>query len=367
MKNYHTYSVEDFVQDEDFRDWVQGQSRQESFWMSFQQQNPTQQETIRQAEQIIRASHVAPEYLSEKEVRTEVERFLLRAGSHPPLRSEAGLDEPDQRIFRPSAFRFAAAAALALALGLAWYLRVPDRLLPAKTSPSRGYEVRLVETFNPTDQPLYLLLSDSSEVVLSPQSSLRYPSTFTDSARVVFLTGEASFSVTHRGLPFLVRTEDMVTRVLGTKFVVSAFEKDRRITVQVISGKVSVYRAEARPKAKINEISGLILTANQAAIFEKEERRLTKTLVANPTIVSDVSPEIESRYDEVSLPAILKDLERSYGIAIQFDEPSFNRCKITATLANESLYEKLDMLCKTISASYQIVDGQVVISGKGCP
>ncbi len=159
----------------------------------------------------------------------------------------------------------------------------------------------------------------------------------------------------------------MVTRVLGTKFVVSAYEKNQNMTVQVLSGKVSVYRRPPSQSAGSKEINGLILTANQAAIFEKAQRQLIKTLVANPILVQTTPAPAETRYDEVTLPRILHDLEQSYGIAIQFDEPSLRACKITATLAQESLYEKLDLLCKAISGSYEIVDGQIVINAKGCP
>lgn len=69
-------------------------------------------------------------------------------------------------------------------------------------------------------------------------------------------------------------------------------------------------------------------------------------------------------YDEMPLPLILQELEASYGIPIQFDEQTFDACKITATLTNESLYEKLDLLCKAASATYEITDGQIVISRK---
>lgn len=322
---------------------------------------------MHQAEQIIRAAHVENVPLSEKEIRLEVTNFLSRAGANDLETTIRSDDHQTTGLFRRYLFHPAATAAAVLvaALGLAW-LWLPFPMARKNTATSNASKA-LVETVNPTTQPLHIFLSDSTEVVLSPHSKLSYPSQFSDTARVVFLTGEARFSVTHQGQPFMVRTEEMVTRVLGTQFVVSAYKKEKKFTVQVLSGKVSVYRAETSQEKVTKEVNGLILTANQAAIFEKDLHHLTKTLVANPTVITKISTGEESRYDEVPLPDILHDLERSYGIGIQYNEQNLVPCKITATLGNESLYQKLDMLCKTVSASYQIVDGQIVISGKGCP
>lgn len=370
MKRYEQYSVEDFVQDDDFRDWVQGQSPRENFWLSFPQKFPSQAEPMRRAEQIIRAMNVPDETLSEKEIRTEVEDFLIQAGGFgfPPFAtSDTPLPAKVSVFNRILNSRWAVVAAVLVAVtGIAWYV------WPALHHPRTGSVLveaphsGLVVTTNPTRQPLRLYLSDGTQVLLSPNSSLSYPSQFSDTARTVFLMGEASFSVTHRGQPFLVHSGEMITKVLGTRFVVSAFSKDKKYTVQVLSGKVSVFHTESGREAGSKEVSGLILTANQAAIFEKDRQHLTKTLVANPAVVSAITVDEESRYDEVPLPVILHGLERAYGITIQFDEQSLKECKITATLTNESLYEKLDLLCKTISASYEIVDGQIVLNGKAC-
>lgn len=373
MKNYEEYIVEDFIQDESFRDWVQGRSQQETFWLSFLQQYPQKREAFRQAECFVRAAAVAHEPLGEREIRTEVEHFLERAAANQhassyPSDSEEYSPAPPRALYQPQAWRYllAIAAVLAAAMGLGWYWPGtqpdPTRALAQADATAK----LLVETSNPTGQPLRVLLSDGSEVILSPKSSLRYPSQFTDSARVVYLSGEAGFSVNRQNRPFLVVTGEMITKVLGTRFTVSAYDKNPKITVQVQSGKVSVYRAEPNRTVGNKEVNGVILTANQAAIFEKKLHYIAKTLVVNPIPVHKKITELEARYDEVPLPDILNELATSYGIMIQFDEQNFKTCRITATLSNETLYEKLDLLCKTVSASYEIVDGQIVVSGEGC-
>ncbi|GAB3910090.1 hypothetical protein GCM10028803_49180 [Larkinella knui] len=365
MKNYETYTVEDFIQDDDFQDWVRGRGKRDGFWRSFLKNYPEKQDAFRQAEQFIRAASVAPERLTEAEIRKETEGFIEKAGAYIPDRHAVPEGDQDGK-WTGNVVRWvlAVAAVFGIVMGFGWYLldKKPLQRVARLSDIATG---QLVETSNDTQQLLRVVLSDSSEVLLSPQSRLRYPSQFPGNSRVVYLQGEGSFSVRRQRQPFMVYTGEMITQVLGTRFVVKAFDRDQNMTVQVLSGKVSVYKKKPERVPDSKEVNGLILNANQAAIFEKSDGNLTKTLVAKPLLIEKRSQEIPFVYDEVPLPVILRELEKSYGIPIQFDEQTFETSKITAILSSESLYEKLDLLCKASSASYEITDGQIVISRKG--
>lgn len=369
MKPYELYSADDFIEDSDFQDWVQGNSERGSFWLSFLQRYPDKQTAFQQAEQFIRAVQVAPQPISEGEVRKEVKRFIDVSSAYIPHRagSSAGFQTRNQKPApRQLRWRKIGLAALVLLLvGFCWQI-ITDQSEPVfsrATDPS--VDAELVETTNNTQHLLRVVLTDGSEVVLSPKSRLRYPSRFTQKARIVYLKGEAIFAVKRQMKPFMVYTGDMVTKVLGTRFVVRAFDQDKKVTVQVLSGKVSVYREKTNQSVtNKNEVKGLILTANQAAIFETQDGGLTKTLVASPSLLTKPEHPAPFTYDEVPLPVILRALEKAYGIPIQFDPQSFESANITAVLSDESLYEKLDLLCKAASASYEITDGQIVISRK---
>ncbi len=367
MKQYESYTTEDFIRDDGFRDWVQGQGNQETFWLSFLQHYPRQREAFHQAEQFIWAASVAPEALSEAEIRRETEKFIESAGAYLPQRQTGSKGRRPKEIARPGSFfrwGMSLAALLVAVLGLGWYFWIPKPAPPVSRS-SEAPLARLVETSNATAQALRVLLSDGSEVVLSPRSRLRYPAQFSGNSRVVYLKGEGIFSVTRRNQPFLVYSGETVTKVLGTRFVVRAFDLDRNITVKVLSGKVQVYKTKSGRRPDTKEVNGLILNPNQAAVFEKSAGSLTKTLVEHPCLLHKTSTETQFVYDEVPLVLIFQELEKSYGIPIQFDEQRFEACKITATLSNESLYEKLDLLCKAASATYEITDGQILVSRVG--
>jgi transmembrane sensor len=363
MKNYTTFTLEDFAGDEEFRDWVQGQGNQNLFWQTFIAQHPEKAEIIRHAEWIIRSTNVEGERISEMEIKAEVTKFMRKVMEFNA--KEASMHKPisGQRHAFFNQFKYWTAAAIVIiAIGFMWY---------SDAYPSRSIDLELekrdnmVETHNESNNALRLILSDKSVVILSPRSKLRYPSEFGGSERKVYLSGEAGFSVTPMSKPFVVHAGVMVTKVLGTRFVVRAFENDKKNSVQVQSGKVSVY-SDLPTSSGFKERRGVILTVNQAAIFEKYDQDITKTLVASPVVITKDNKIVNYFYDEIPLPEILEELEKGYGIPIQFNKESFNGCKITATLSNETLFEKLDMLTKIVSASYEIVDGQITITGTGC-
>lgn len=355
MKNYATYLLEDFAGDDDFRDWVHGDPRSDEFWKSFRAQYPEKADIMTRAEHIIRASTTVNESLTGEEVKHEVARFLNVARQ---------IHRSRKTYFHLGRWlSVAAMVGVLLFVGRQWFLYKNHVKFDTNQKP---HEPHLVQTANDTEAPIRVVLEDGSLVLLSPKSSIGYPSEFKGAERKVYLKGEAIFSVTHSFRPFMVCTGDMVTKVLGTRFVVRAFEQDKKISVQVQSGKVSVYSTKQVALPNVRERNGVILTANQAAIFEKEQNLVSKTLVANPVLIVKDIKVVHSDYDEVSLPVIFRELEKGYGIAIQFDPESFEKCRITASLSNETLFEKLDLLCKTVNASYEIVDGQIAISGEGC-
>lgn len=361
MKKYEEYTALDFVKDDSFRDWVRGKGRDESFWMHFLQQHPEKKADIRQAELLIRAMNVAPESLSEKEVRQEVSQFLEKITKS----SDQNVTVSTRFWWQRPWYRFAAVVALVMLSSGTWWIMNKNQN-PELSSLSLPLSNSLAETVNETEGSLMLTLDDGSTVKLSPHSRLKYAPKFTGEIREVFLTGEALFEVVKKKEPFLVQTGKLTTKVLGTIFTVRAYESDNRVTVQVRSGKVSVYSNDAKAPSAMTTTKGVILTANQAAVFEEKEKQLSKTLVVEPIVLR---PEViinHFSYDETPLSQVLKQLEQAYGIHFQFDNENLKNCKITATLSNESLYDKLHLLCKITGATYEIVDGQIIFDAQGC-
>ena len=104
---------------------------------------------------------------------------------------------------------------------------------------------------------------DSTKVWLNAQSRLVYPVTFQKSSRQVELDGEAYFEVKrNEKSPFIVKTEKMNIKVLGTEFNVSAYSEVPEFEISLLKGGVELASVNSsntykmKPGEQIRLVSG---------------------------------------------------------------------------------------------------------------
>lgn len=358
MKNYHLYQLEDFVQDIYFRRWVLGQlPTEDDFWPTWLASHPAQHETIEQAKALIIAFQCKSIPADQDEIRVAIDKILNDTESHPTVPFH-------QRTW----WRIAASVLLMVGLGYCIFNRQlsgPESLL-AKVVHSPLLETEMENTGK---APQEYRLSDGTTVTLYKDSRLRLSSDFGESKREVYLTGEAFFNVfKDPDKPFLVYTGGVVTKVLGTSFKISSYQADANVSIAVRTGKVTVFKQnKSSGKGSLSKLSDeIILTPNQQAIYIKSEELLVKTIVEKPVILSNPQASQSFTFTETPLTEVFASFEKAYGVNIVFDEEVFRHCNLTATLTNEPLFQKLDLICETIQAHYKVADGQVIMYGKKC-
>lgn len=185
---------------------------------------------------------------------------------------------------------------------------------------------------------------------------------------MVYLEGEAYFEVAHdQSRPFSVHTGAIITKVLGTSFSVKAGNKNDDITVSVKTGRVLVSKKEvSKDTSAAIVITSVILTPNQKAIFNPVLNKLTTSLVEYPVPLPESSRQMAMKFDEEPVSVILKEFEKIYGVDIVYDETLIQQCRITAAFSNEGLFERLNVVAKTIGASYYEDGTKIVFTGSGC-
>ena len=184
--------------------------------------------------------------------------------------------------------------------------------------------------------------------------------------REVDLVGEAFFEVKKDpDRPFLVYTDEIVTRVLGTSFTVRNYPADVRVSVK--TGKVSVLKDSnsGDPQEANGTVEGVILTPNQQVVYARQEKKMTKSLVEDPNVLTPVAKQ-EFEFTDASVAAVFQSIKDAYGVEIVYDEQVLADCHLTASLTDVSLHDKLSLICKAINATYAIIDSHIVIYGKGC-
>lgn len=376
MHDYTKYTPDDFFWDDAFRQWVLAPTREsDAFWQHWLGQHPQQQPVVSQARSLVRAVGVRELPLSD----ADIQRAVQQAGVRSRLPQESSSSETPIRAlptYRQTWFQLAASVLLVLGLGLGlWATQV--QTIPATLANQLTYEhqvadqpANLIETVNHTDTTLAVRLSDGSLVVLRPKARISYTVQLNGPRREVYLSGEAFFDV-HKNpaKPFLIYANGLVTKVLGTSFLIRANPADADVTVEVKTGRVAVF-AQSDPehsqKITDRELTGVVLLPNQKIVYARETVRLTKSLVENPVMITPPMAKSAFAFDETPLPRVFDALERAYGIDIVYDEALFAHCPLTATLTDQTLFEKLDIICRVSQVRYALIDGQIIIQGQGC-
>lgn len=367
MQDYARYDIKDFLADEAFCRWVLHQKPADNaFWENWMRNNPDRANIVTTAKELISEIHHAQNYLSEEELQHELQRLSSARKS---------ATEALQYAERSRGWlgRFSLALGALTCLVVLFYF---FGYLPARTNESQiGQESlqdkrneKWVEVFNNQTNTRSISLPDGSSVRLSPQSKIRYPATFAKNEREVLLNGEAFFEVTKNPeSPFKVYTSDVVTTVLGTSFTVKAFDQDRDVRVVVKTGRVTVSANAVQKTTQEPEKNELVLLPNQQVVYHRDDQKMKRSLIENP---SQVGPaDITSQnlvFENAPVSKVFESLQKRYEVQIIYDADLMAGCQLTAELGQESLFEKLGMICKAIQARYELIDGQVVIHGSSC-
>ena len=201
----------------------------------------------------------------------------------------------------------------------------------------------------------YLLLPDSSEIWINAGTNIRYPKNFSKSQREVHLNGEAYFSVKeNKAKPFIVQTERLSVKVLGTKFNVRAYSIDEKVVTSLTSGKVEVDTQSDLPK---------ILKPNEQLTYNKN----TSDIHIENIQASETDGWLKGKliFNNASLNDILTTLERNFNISIE-NETGISSSKLYTVkfLKDENIDEILSVLEGVIGFTSQKQEGKIILSEK---
>jgi len=234
---------------------------------------------------------------------------------------------------------------------------------------SSGHDAALAMTDAPlnfkntTSAPQQIDLADGTIITLQPGGSIVVPHAF-DDKREVELSGEAFFSVAHDPRdPFLVYSRGVTTRVLGTSFNIKAPEQGKEVIVSVRTGRVSVLTP--LPQAGGPVMKEVILTPNQQVVYDLNDQQVEKKLVEHPHMVAE-DASLPASYENEPVARILDELEKTYGVDIQYDAARLSHCTLTSDMSEEGLYDRIEIVCNAIGARYQIADTAIRVEAPGC-
>lgn len=146
-----------------------------------------------------------------------------------------------------------------------------------------------------------ITFSDGTKVWVNSGTRLVYPAVFMKERREIYVEGEIYLEVTHEeNRPFIVKTDCMQVRVLGTRFNVNAYASDEAQEVVLVSGKVQV---ETQKKEKT------ILKPNQLLSYKGDKAQLRTINALEYISWKDGTYQ----YHQERLDKVFKQLSRYYG------------------------------------------------------
>lgn len=194
-------------------------------------------------------------------------------------------------------------------------------------------------------------LPDGTEVWLNAESSLRFPEQFGDTRKVV-LTGEAFFKVAHDAShPFIVQTDKMNVKVLGTEFDFRNYEAEAPC-VSLLQGSVEILNTD-------NSSANIVLKPGQGASVGKNGM-----VSVSSVDVYAVRQWVDGffYFQDQTLLSVLKELSRWYNVGIVVKDKKLVGEKIHfSALRRDDLQKTLDGLNQLLHSHLSLVGHQVFV------
>ena len=235
------------------------------------------------------------------------------------------------------------AAMLILVMGIVFFRQ--------STSPADAVSGDIV-VVNNTKSIRKLELIDGSIVWLNPGSEIEYPERFTSKQRTVQMKGEAFFEVSpDKSRPFLIYSDQVITRVIGTSFRIRAYE-NIPVEVSVVTGKVSVSLQEQLD-------SEITLLPNEKATYSKTVNSLKKEEERETSAIR-MWQKATLSFDNEPIRKVIQSLNKRFGVHISSDDEDLLNYVLRADFTDQSLPSILEMLEKSLNLHYEI-DGRRII------
>jgi ferric-dicitrate binding protein FerR (iron transport regulator) len=214
-------------------------------------------------------------------------------------------------------------------------------------------ELSWIEVVSPEGTRTHFELPDGSKVSLNGGASLQYVAGFNKN-RQVKLDGEAYFDVAHQASsPFVVQTDVLDVKVLGTKFSVASLKNENSVEVILEEGKV---RLEGKERS-FSEV----LKPNEGFFYDREARSGKIAPVDAPSLTAWKDGLLIFRSEP--LGEVLKRIGRWYNVQFDIQDKQIEGFSYRATFQNEPLEEVLRLIALTAPIEYEIKDRRLNADG----
>jgi ferric-dicitrate binding protein FerR (iron transport regulator) len=271
------------------------------------------------------------------------------------------------------------AAAVLMIASIYWYNSETKRAVAARPFPvAQTAEPVVMSTLNGSKSTINL--PDGSKVWLNAGSKLSYNKDFGGDIREVELSGEAFFEVkpvtvpgTKQRVPFIIHTQYIDVRVLGTAFNVKAYPKDKQTETSLIHGKVEVLvhnqpekKFMLRPNEKlvVKNSATNETTAGKADKADSSHRpfvSFSNLTYKDTTVIETAWVQNKLIFDNELFADIAEKMQRWYNVEIVFKDVKLKTEPMSGSFTTETIQQALDYMSVTTPFHYTIHGNKITI------
>lgn len=343
--NDRNVQVDDLVVDPSFIAYVQKTDpRAVAYWQKMIGEQPDNRGTYQQAERMITSLmfDISNEEVEEAGMRLK-HAVMVSQSTTPTIDSISSGRSIRFRWYRYAAILVSFSVA-AFVLGF-FISRYGDSQNPLLSKNTNDWIIKQTSR----GQKSTITLKDGSQIRLNSETKVSIPEIFSSDFREVRVEGEAFFDVSHDPHhPFIVYSNNTITKVLGTSFNVKAYPENDYTSIALVRGKVAVSFGQEKDSVylKPNEI----LKVSKMSVGHTKEVFDPKRLTAWKDGII--------RFHEVRFDDMVKTLERWYDV--EFVIHSYPTVKaFSGEFNDESLEEVLKGISFSLEFNYKL-DGKKV-------
>lgn len=329
------YQLEDFVTDESFFNYHFKLNRQDQLlWEEWIKNNPSSIRLVKEAESMLQnLSLTIPE--SEYKEQFEQIKAAININKEPSTFRLLSWNKAGQRKRRMARYLIPIVLIVLLGGGY-WYLQ----------SPKEGSRQLAVKENN-TNEPLEMLLSDSTVVTLQPHSRLNYPATFDGKDRNVYLYGDAQFHVKRNEQhPFKVYADNVIATVLGTVFNVKQSE-DSAIVVELLKGSLNVEVTNKESGKK----ESILLHPSERAVYMRQDKRFYG---------DKLTPVNHLEFNKDTFEEIAAKIKEEFGITV-INNSNKKDWRFTGEFKNTTAKDIIESICFVKGLTFEVNESTIVI------
>ena len=326
--SYKDFSVEDFISDEQFINWVKNpDNSSDAFWTDWIKNNPEQREILHDAKSFILGFEFEQPSIEEKDIQQLLQNI------HQEIEPATSNNKP---------------LSSAAIVGIWWRIAASILLIGTTLSLFFWWKNSSINYQTAFAQTETIILPDQSEVILNANSKLYTKSKWEEGKdREVWLEGEAYFSVqsasTYGNSKFIVYAGESSVEVLGTKFNINSRVNELRVLLT--EGKVKVNLPETSEILEEAQEDNLDQELLEYQIQEKTYER--KRVKALPFISWK---DNTLRFEDTPISELVRILEDNYGFEVEINDTAL----LEESLSGSMPYGEADLVFKALKTVFNI-------------